>query len=195
MKNFKLTALAALFLLMGTPAYAHVGLAGHGGFLHGIAHPFSGVDHLLAMVAVGLFAFQLGGRALWLVPGAFVTMMVAGGILGFSGYSLPGIETGIALSVSILGGLIAGQVRMPVAAAMAVVGCFAIIHGHAHGAELPTGAHPAAFAAGFVIATLVLHLCGLGLGLLIGRTGGLTNLRLDRVAGGAIAAAGLALLA
>ena len=118
------------------------------------------------MVAVGLWAAQLGGRALWLVPAAFVSLMTVGGALGMAGVPVPMVETGILLSVLLLGVLIAAAVRLPLAASMAVVGLFAIFHGHAHGSEIPVAASGLAYGLGFVLATAVLHGCGLGLGLL-----------------------------
>jgi len=186
------TLIAALF---STPAFAHVGLGDQGGFAHGFMHPIGGMDHVLAMVAVGVFAASLGGRALWLVPSAFVGMMAVGGGLGFSGIEVPYVEAGIALSVLVLGALVASGIRLPIAAAMTLVGLFAIFHGHAHGSELPNGATPAAFAAGFIAATAMLHVVGIGLGVTLARLARVQGIWTRRVVGGAVAIAGATLLA
>ena len=123
--------------LVPTVASAHVGVGSTSGFSHGFWHPISGIDHVLAMVAVGMFAANLGGRALWAVPLTFVALMAAGGVLGIQHVNIPYVEVGIGLSVVILGLVVAFQVQWPVAAAMALVGVFAIFHGHAHGEEMP----------------------------------------------------------
>ena len=134
-------ALAALTLLItAAAAEAHTGVGSTMGFTHGFGHPFSGLDHILAMVAVGLFAANLGGRALWLVPLSFVAMMAVGGALGVAGIDMPFVEIGIAASVIVLGLAVAMQWNLPVAGAMALVGFFALFHGHAHGAEMPVDA-------------------------------------------------------
>lgn len=137
------------------------------GFIQGMLHPFSGLDHLLAMVAVGIWASQLGGRALWAVPLAFVGALVAGGVLGMSGYPLPFAEAVIGLSVLALGVVISIGVRVPTAVGMLVVGGFAVFHGHAHGMELPQAASELGYALGFVLTTSALHVVGIlaGLGL------------------------------
>ncbi|MBV9066587.1 MAG: HupE/UreJ family protein, partial [Methylobacteriaceae bacterium] len=153
--------LAFLFALVPSAAFAHVGLGDTSGIAHGFMHPLSGADHVLAMVAVGLFAARLGGRALWLVPLSFVAMMVFGGVLGIAGVDLPYVEIAIGLSVVVLGLVVAAQVNPPLAIAMAVVGSFAIFHGHAHGAEMPETASGLAYGAGFVIATALLHAIGI----------------------------------
>ena len=150
---------------------------------------------MLAMVAVGLVAAQVGGRAILLVPLSFIGMMVVGGALGASGVVLPHVETAIALSVAVLGAAVAMRLTMPVAAAMALVGVFAVFHGHAHGAEMPEAASGLAYGAGFVAATALLHAVGLGLGLGMGRLGERNGRPALRVAGAAFAAAGLGLLA
>ncbi len=150
---------------------------------------------MLAMVAVGLFAANLGGRALWAVPLAFLSMMAVGGILGMQHVAIPYVETGIGLSVVVLGLIIAFQVRWPVAAAMTLVGIFALFHGHAHGNEMPMDASGAAYAAGFMIATAALHLAGIGLAIGIRRTETPHMRRLVQLSGGAMALAGVALVA
>jgi len=164
-----ISALAFAAAIIPTAALAHPGHDAHG-LVHGFAHPFGGFDHLIAMVAVGLYAFQLGGRALWLVPATFVAVMAAAGALGIAGVPLPGVESGIAASVIVLGAIVTLRVKMPVAIAAALVGAFAVFHGHAHGTEMPLDAAGALYAAGFVTATALLHLAGIGLGRLIAST-------------------------
>jgi urease accessory protein len=141
-----------------------------GGFMAGALHPVLGFDHLLAMVAVGLLSVQLGGRAIWTVPATFVVFLVVGGALGLLGLPLVEVEGAIAISVLALGLAIAARARLPVPAAMALVGFFAVFHGHAHGAEIPRLAEPAAYVAGFALASAALHLTGVTIGLLGRRT-------------------------
>lgn len=188
--NFAPWRAAAVPLLLIVPSGAEAHLFGaHGaGLAQGLAHPLGGLDHLLAMVAVGVWAAQRGGRALWAVPLAFVAMMALGGALGFAGWPLPWVETGIAGSVLALGLLIAFAVPLPISAAAAVVGLFAVFHGQAHGAELPQAASPLAYAAGFVAATALLHAAGVALGTMLRRPMGE---RLVRFAGAGMALAGL----
>jgi urease accessory protein len=184
---------AALALLPGA-ALAHTGHGDTGGLAHGFMHPLGGLDHVLAMVAVGLFAAHLGGRALWLVPAAFVTAMAAGGALGMAGVAVPLVEIGIALSVVVLGLAVALRLNVPTLAAMALVGIFAIFHGHAHGAEMPQDASGYAYAAGFIAATALLHGAGIALGLAVGRIGELAGRRVVQLAGSAMALAGIVLV-
>ena len=160
---------AAVLTATASPAVAHTGvhLFGESGFVAGFSHPLLGLDHLLAMLGVGVWAAQLGGRATWLVPAAFVGVMVAGAALALSGAALPMVEFGIGGSVLAIGGLIAFCARLPVALAMALAGLFALFHGHAHGTELPGFAHPAAYGAGFVLATALLHATGFGIAALL----------------------------
>jgi len=146
-------------------------------------------------VAVGLFAAQLGGRALWAVPASFVTVMAAAGLAGMSGIALPLTETGIALSIVALGGVIALRVSMPLAAAMAMVGFFAVFHGYAHGVETPDNASGLLYGLGFVTATALLHGLGVGIGLAVGRIQGVYGRNLVRVAGSVAAMIGVAMLA
>lgn len=181
-------------LLLPTLAFAHTGVGATSGFLHGFGHPISGLDHVLAMVTVGLFAFQLGGRALWLVPSAFVGLMAAGGALGLSGVAMPFVETGIALSVVVLGAAVALDLRAPVAVAAALVGFFALFHGHAHGAEMPEDAGGLAYALGFTLATALLHAAGIAAGFGLGRLAGRARL-LTRGAGALVSLAGIGFLA
>jgi urease accessory protein len=145
------------------------------------------------MVAVGLFAVHLGGRALWLVPLAFVMMIAAGGVLGMTGIGLPDVEIAIGLSVVVLGIIVATRVNPPVAIAMALVGFFAIFHGHAHGAEMPETASGLAYGVGFVLATALLHAIGIGLGM-IDKAGQRYSRTISQIAGGAMALAGIAIL-
>jgi urease accessory protein len=171
LRSSMLKLLLALTLAV-TPslAFAHLGIGDTDGIAHGFMHPVTGIDHVLAMVAVGLFAAQLGGRALWLVPLTFVAMMACGGAVGMAGLQLPYVEIGIGLSVVVLGGLVATGLNPPLAIAMALVGFFAIFHGHAHGAEMPDTASGFAYAGGFIVATALLHATGIGFGMVIGRT-------------------------
>ena len=164
----RLTRIFAFAALMGAasaaPALAHTGIGAHShGFLAGFLHPLMGLDHMLAMLGIGIWAAQLGKRAVWLVPTAFVAVMAGGAMLAIAGAPLPMVEFGIAGSVLVIGALIACGARMPVALAMSLAGVFALFHGHAHGTELPGFAHPAAYAAGFVAATALLHGAGIGI--------------------------------
>lgn len=176
---------ASLALFAGT-AYAHTGDHAVTGFASGLTHPFQGLDHLFAMIAIGLWAAQQGGRALWAVPAAFVGSMFVGGWFASSGGMLPQVETAIALSVLVLGLLIAARRQWAAPAGMAIAAAFALFHGYAHGLEMPQAASPALYALGFVLATLALH--GIGI------AGSLAGHRAVRWAGAAIAATGLALI-
>ena len=173
------------------PALAHTGAGAVHGFGAGFTHPLLGLDHVLAMVAVGLWAGVAGGRARWAYPLAFVSVMVLAGAAGMAGLALPGVETGIAVSLVVLGAAGAANLVPPVAAGALACGAFAIFHGYAHGAELPEDAGAVAYAAGFVIATAALHGAGLALATAFASRAPL----LTRLAGGGIALAGLALLA
>ncbi|PZQ17759.1 MAG: urease accessory protein [Ancylobacter novellus] len=188
------TLAAGAAALLPTAALAHPGHGEAVGFIAGAGHPVGGLDHVLAMVMVGLFAYQLGGRALWLVPATFVAVMAAGGALGMAGVEVPFVETGVALSVVALGAAVAFGLKAPVAAAMAMVGLFAVFHGYAHGAEAPETAGGASYAAGFMLATALLHAAGVGFGALIGRIGAAQGPLVVRTAGGLAGLAGLALL-
>ncbi|MEO6920649.1 MAG: HupE/UreJ family protein [Collimonas sp.] len=174
-----------------TSAFAHPGHPDAFGFNDGFAHPFSGIDHLLAMLAVGLWAAQNKRSALWVLPLLFPLMMVAGALLAFAGVSVPGVETGIAASVAVFGLLIAFAIRMPLWASAAVVSVFALLHGYAHGSELPHGASALWYGAGFVAATALLHLLGLTIGLVAGQK---MAAQVVRAGGIAIAAVGAYLL-
>ena len=178
----------AAALLAPSVAQAHLGAGPTHGLTHGFAHPLTGLDHMAAMVAVGLWAAQRGGRALWLVPLTFVSVMAVGGVLGVTGVPLPLVEPGILASVLVLGVLVAAAVRLPLVASAALVGVFALLHGHAHGTEMPATAAGLAYGAGFVAATALLHAVGIGFGLLASR---LAGARLVRYAGAATVAVGL----
>ncbi|MDP2902900.1 MAG: HupE/UreJ family protein [Methylovulum sp.] len=143
-------------------AQAHTFDTYDAGLAAGLAHPFLGLDHLLAMIAVGIWAGQLGGRAIWLVPLTFVSVMSAAAALGTLGLSLPLLEPAIASSVLVLGLLIAGSVRVPTSASVSLVALFALLHGYAHGLELPQAASPMLYGIGFVLATALLHGFGIG---------------------------------
>jgi urease accessory protein len=172
------------------PALAHTG-EGTGGFVSGLAHPVFGLDHVVAMVAVGLWGVFLRAPAIWLLPVVFPLVMAFGGVLGILGLPLPAVETGIASSAIVLGLMVALAARPPLWAAAVLVGAFAIFHGYAHGKELPDGANAVAFSAGFVIATGLLHLTGIAFGLLTRWPAGRLAVR---GAGGVIALVGLAYL-
>jgi urease accessory protein len=146
-------------------AGAHVDGAQAAGFLTGLQHPWSGLDHVLAMIAVGLWGAQLGSPALWVLPIAFPMMMAMGAMMGLMGIPVPGVEVGIALSAIVLGTMILAEVRLKLPVAIAIVGIFAIFHGHAHGTELPAGQSGLMYSMGFVIATGCLHGVGVALGL------------------------------
>ena len=163
--------------LWAQAAFAHVAQGQAAGLLTGFQHPFSGLDHMIAMVAVGLWGAQLGAPAIWVLPVAFPLVMAMGGMLGFLGVPIPGVEIGIAASAIVLGSVIAFEVRPPLVIAALVVGCFAIFHGHAHGTELPPGQSALLFSMGFVIATGLLHALGIGIGTVHGRTWGRKALR------------------
>ena len=182
----------AILALSPTLAFAHTGIGHTAALFHGFEHPIGGIDHVLAMVAVGVFAFVLGGRALWLVPLSFVGMMVAGFALGIAQVEVPFVELGIALSSVVIGAAAALGRPMPVALAMSLVGVFATFHGHAHGTELPQAADPVAYSLGFVVATGLLHLGGIAIGL---ATRWPTGRHVVRAVGAAIALGGLAFLA
>lgn len=156
--------LVVVVFLCAETAFAHPQKGAAVGFLTGFYHPISGLDHVLAMVAVGLWGAQLGAPAIWLLPVAFPMVMAMGGTLGLLGVPLPGTEYGIALSAILLGVVVLFEVRPPLAAAAALVGFFAIFHGYAHGTELPPGQSAMLYSIGFVLATGCLHAVGIGIG-------------------------------
>ena len=185
---------ATLGMLTPAVAFAHTGVGDTSGFVHGFGHPISGLDHVLAMVMVGVFAWQLGGRALWLVPTTFIAVMAIGGALGIAGIGVPFVEIGIAVSVVVFGAIVAFDLKAPTVAAMGVVGLFAVFHGHAHGAEIPEDAGGVAYAAGFTIATALLHLGGISSGFLISKASQHYGSVVMRLAGGLATVAGVVLL-
>jgi urease accessory protein len=156
--------ISLMFTLWPAAAWAHVGSGASGGFLTGVQHPVSGLDHVLAMIAVGLWGAQLGVPALWVLPVAFPMMMAFGGMFGLMGIPLPGVEVGIAVSAIVLGIMVFTEARPALAVSLAIVAFFAIFHGHAHGTELPQGQSGLLYSMGFVMATGCLH----GVGILIG---------------------------
>lgn len=162
---------AITYLFTSSIAFAHTGVGETHGSLAGLAHPFSGFDHLVAMVAVGLWAAQLGGRATWMVPLSFVSVMAVSGILSMFITPIPFIEGGITLSILVLGLLIAAAVRLPILLSAAIVGIFALFHGFAHGSEMPASADALTYATGFLISTALLHLAGIGLAVALHKVG------------------------
>jgi urease accessory protein len=179
---------AILLLLPVTPALAHTVVGTSDGFTSGFLHPITGLDHLVAMVAVGLWGAQLGNPAIWVLPIAFPLVMAIGGFLGVAGLDLPLTEPIVALSGIALGLLIALHVRLPLWVATILVGVFAIFHGYAHGRELPDAMNPAAYGVGFVTATGLLHLSGIVIGLLVSWPVGATAVRACGAAIGCIGA-------
>ena len=178
-------------LLAPATVLAHNPAAVAVGFASGFMHPLTGIDHILAMVAVGIWGAQLGAPAIWALPVAFPLVMSVGGAMGVRGVPLMGVEIGIAASALLLGLMIFSEARPPLVAAALLVGFFAIFHGYAHGTELPHAANPLAYGAGFVIATGMLHVSGIGLGLVHRWPKGARALRL---VGAGISLAGLFLL-
>ena len=189
----KLALTTAVVMAAGIKiAAAHTVGAWGAGPAAGFLHPLSGLDHMLAMIAVGLWATQLSGRAQWALPGAFVLAMVAGAAVALAGITLPGVENGILVSVLVLGLAISWGARLPLWAPMSVVAIFAVFHGHAHGLELPGAASPVGYASGFVAATAFLHVVGIGLARGLRRFWGAGAVR---SAGAAVLLGGLALVA
>jgi urease accessory protein len=182
---------AVVLALIGGPAYAHTG--GHAivSLESGFLHPLGGLDHVLAMFAVGLLAAQVGGRARWLVPGAFIAMMIAGALVGLTGTEVPGVEIGILLSVIAIALPVAFVVGMPAAGTMVYVGFFALFHGFAHGAELPVDGEAAPYIAGFALATALIHSAGVLVGVACGKVAFGRDAYALRIAGGLVILAGL----
>ena len=167
MRPLRTLAITATFLAFAGAASAHEGAGVTGGFISGFMHPILGWDHVVAMVAVGLWGAFLGRPAIWILPVVFPLVMALGGALGVMGIPVPAVETGIAASALVLGALVAFAARPPIWIAAVFVGAFAIFHGHAHGTELPDAANPLAYSIGFVIATGILHSLGIAFGLLV----------------------------
>lgn len=193
MKRAAVTTFVAFLAFAPAAALAHPGHDGTGGLVYGFIHPLTGIDHVLAMIAVGVIAAQYGGRALWLVPMSFLVAMGAAGAIGVAGPPVQIVEVGIGLSVVVLGLMLAFQIKPPTLVAMAAVGFFALFHGYAHGAEMPNGQAALSFAAGFLVATALLLGAGVGLGLLMQRQG--LSRRLIQAGGGVMALVGIAVLA
>ena len=181
----------ALVISLPAIAQAHVGHGETVGFLHGLEHPIGGLDHILAMLAVGLWAAQLGGHAVWSVPLTFVSVMALGGVLGIAGVPVPFVEQSIIASDLIFGGLVLMATRLPLAVSISIVGLLAVFHGYAHGEEMPKNAAALEYAAGFMVATAALHLSGVGIALLMNK---LLKDRLVRLAGGGIILGGIYVL-
>ncbi|GAA5657950.1 HupE/UreJ family protein [Brucella anthropi] len=187
--------IAVLLSLMASPAFAHLNPAEHGSFAAGFTHPLSGADHILAMVAVGLWASMLGGRALVVVPLSFVGVMLLGFVAALGGVSLPYVEPVILASVIVLGLLVAMAFRASTLTATLIVGFFAFFHGYAHGGEIGSAAF-LSYGAGFALATALLHAAGIGVGLAAGRLlQGRTGQIVMRIAGGFATLSGLYLMA
>lgn len=192
MKQVQLFVTAIALVLFAGAAWAHEGAGITGGFSSGFMHPLLGWDHVVAMVAVGLWGAFLGKPSIWILPVVFPLVMAFGGALGVMGVPLPAVETGIAMSAVVLGAMVAIAARPPIWVAAVVVGAFAIFHGHAHGTELPGAANALAYSVGFVIATGLLHLTGIGFGLLVRWPAGKIAVQ---AGGGMIALAGMGILA
>ncbi|MGB3335970.1 MAG: HupE/UreJ family protein [Devosia sp.] len=185
----------AILALSPTLAFAHTGVGDTAGFVHGFEHPVGGIDHVLAMVAVGVFAYVLGGQALWLVPLSFVGMMIVGFALGIAHVGIPFVELGIALSSVVIGVAAATGRPMPTALAMGLVGVFSVFHGHAHGAEMPASASTLTYAIGFVTATALLHAAGIAAAVGGARIVGRYAKLAAQIAGGVFALGGIGVLA
>jgi urease accessory protein len=183
---------SASLLLPSGAAFAHIVSGAQGGFGSGFAHPLTGPDHFLAMFTVGLWGAQMGGRRVWTLPVAFPLVMVLGGVLGMLGFRVEGVEVGVALSILVLGGAVALAWRPAEWVSLAIVGFFALCHGYAHGVELPRSADPADYAVGFVLATGMIHLVGIGVGLVLAKP---AAGRFAQALGGAIAFGGVYFLA
>ena len=181
-------AMALVLSLVALPAWAHAPAGSAEGFVSGLLHPVSGLDHVLAMLAVGLWGAQLGAPAIWLLPVTFPLMMAVGGFLGLLGVLLPGVEVGIAVSAIVLGAAVAFESKPPLPGVALLVAVFALFHGHAHGTELPAGQSGLLYSVGFVVATGGLHAVGIAIGIIHRWAAGRTALR---GAGAAVSAAGL----
>ncbi|MBZ9724083.1 HupE/UreJ family protein [Mesorhizobium sp. CO1-1-11] len=180
---------AILLVAAAMPAYAHVGIATTSSAMTGFTHPLSGLDHMTVMLAVGLWAALKGGKAIWVWPAAFVGVMLGGAALGMAHVPLPFVEPGILASVVALGLLVALAVDLPVSAGVAIIGLFALLHGHAHGTEVPENAGGLEYMAGFAVATVLLHAIGIAVGLGLG----MRSRGVARVMGAACAAIGIGL--
>ncbi len=183
--------LLPVLLLIPSLVFAHTGVGLTSGFWFGFGHPFGGLGHILAMLAVGIWATQMSDKAIWAVPMTFVGVMLIGGVLGIAGFAIPFVETGIVISVLILGLLIAIAARFPLAASALIVALFALFHGHAHGEEIPAAVTGFSYGIGFALSTIFIHATGIGFGLLFKRT---ERVQVVRYAGAAIMLLGVYLL-
>lgn len=192
-KNKSLFSAFIFLFFIPSLAQAHmIQGGGTGGFLAGFEHPLTGLDHFLAMFSVGLWGAQIGGRSVWTLPVTFPLIMVVGGVLGIMGVPLPGVEIGIALSILVLGAAIAMSWKPAEWIVLSLISIFAICHGHAHGTELPNAVDPADFAVGFVVATGLIHVIGIGVGLVSQR---FYSGKLTRLLGGVVVLGGIYFLA
>lgn len=185
-----LATLGALSLLPAS-VFAHTGMGATMGFVSGFSHPLGGADHLLVMVAVGLWAAQRRGTAVWALPGAFVAAMIVGSVLALSAVHVPYVQAGILVSVLLLGVLIAAAFKLSLAASVIMVAIFAVFHGHAHGAEMPLAMSAVSYTAGFALGTALLHAAGIASAMLLQRLHVETAVRL---AGSAIGLGGVYLV-
>ena len=190
-RNFLLITIAVLFVSYASTVSAHESTGIAGGFISGFLHPIFGWDHVVAMVAVGLWGAFLGSPAIWILPVVFPLVMALSGALGVVGVPIPAVETGIAASAVVLGIMVALAVRPPTWVAAIIVGIFAVFHGHAHGTELPNASNPLAYSVGFVLSTGLLHLSGIAFGLLVRWPAGKIAVQ---ASGGLIALAGVGFL-
>jgi urease accessory protein len=191
MKPIRMLLFTWIFIAFSGMVYAHEGVGVTGGFLSGFMHPLLGWDHVIAMVAVGLWGAFLGTPGIWILPIVFPLIMAVGGVFGVFGVEIPEVETGIAVSAMVLGAMVAFAARPPIWTAALIVGAFAIFHGHAHGAELPSAANPLAYSVGFIVSTGLLHLLGIIFGLLVRWPAGKLAVQ---ACGGIIAVVGAAFL-
>lgn len=191
MLRAKNLTLAALVALVAARAFAHAPVAGTDGFMSGFLHPFTGADHLLAMLAVGFWGAQLGAPAVWLLPVTFPLIMAVGGFVGLLGIEIPLVEVGVAASALALGACVLAEAKPPLWLCAVLVGLFGVFHGNAHGTELPQGASGLLYSIGFVIATGSIHMAGVGFGVIHRWQAGRVALR---VAGGLVGAAGVLFL-
>jgi urease accessory protein len=192
----KVLGFSATFMLAAVSgAEAHVGAGAVSGTMAGFIHPISGLDHMLAMIAVGMLAAQQGGKSLWFIPLAFVAMMLVGAAVGVAGVAVPFVEQGIVGSIVILGFVVALGRAMPMPLAMAMVGLFAVFHGHAHGTEMPVDVLGILYGLGFAIATVLLHVAGIGAAASVQKFARQVAPVWVRIGGGVIATLGMAMLA
>ncbi|MFN3361095.1 MAG: HupE/UreJ family protein [Pseudanabaenaceae cyanobacterium] len=194
MRSFILLFVLALAIAVTPSAYAHVDAGGTSGFVAGLLHPLTGLDHIVAMVAIGLWAMQMGGRAVWTLPLAFVSTMAIGGVLGMLGVPFPGIEVGIVASDLLLGLAIVFAPPLPLGVSSSIAGFLALLHGYAHGTEMAAGSSALLYSLGFLLSTIGLHLAGILLGY------GIKQIKPDRdypirIAGSAVVAVSLYILA